>query len=63
MSTDDTFDLVVFPPVRPPSLSLSNSNKARQGPLSQSDFLSVFDTDGRLVEEHKFRQLIFRGNL
>ena len=63
---DSTYDMVVFPPVRPPSLALGVdyvSDESRRPPVSESQFLAMFDSDGRVVAEHKLRQSIFKGNL
>ena len=33
----------------------------RWDPLDQENFQTFFDSDGRLVKEHEFRQAVFKG--
>lgn len=46
---------------KPEILSFDNGRFQRVCPLTEKMFLEFFDDDGRLVDEHRFRQAVFRG--
>ena len=59
----DAFETVEYPPRPPKILDIVSPTKqtSRRKPVSQAEFRNHFDVDGRLVDEHKLRQEIFRG--
>ena len=52
-----------YPPKPPRILDIKAPAKgtSRRKPFTQAEFKKLFDGDGRLVDEHKLRQEIFRG--
>ncbi len=53
------FETLEYPPKRPHQLDVHLSQ--RRAPVTRREFNKLFDADGRLVDEHKLRQEVFRG--
>lgn len=68
-STDDDlsgFEPLEFPPNLKSSLrleSLEEPSSAEHLPLTGEQFLTYFDHDGRLINEHHLRQSVFKGGV
>ena len=62
-SPSDAFESVEYPPKPPKILDIDAPTKqtCRRNPFTEAEFQKLFDKDGRLVDEHKLRQEIFRG--
>ncbi|XP_077983590.1 TBC1 domain family member 15-like isoform X2 [Glandiceps talaboti] len=60
-SWDDTFEQVDYSD--PWSVETVDDNIVRSDPLDREQFNKLFDTDGRLVEEHSFRAAVFKGGI
>lgn len=60
------FELIDYPPTnnnceRSPSQDGLTVENSRHSALSESEFLNLFDRDGRIIDSHRFHQAVFRG--
>ncbi|CAM1301027.1 Uncharacterised protein g2863 [Pycnogonum litorale] len=65
---DDEFVIIRYPSELLPARIFSSSDqyaiaKSRDRPLNEQEFQSYLDPDGRLVNEHSFRQAVFKRGI
>ncbi len=66
-SACNVFEELEYPPKAPVALSLDVSKckhvtQRPCEPITEALFQSFLDVDGRLVDEHRLRQTVFKGN-
>lgn len=69
-SSDDDFEQLKFPPPNyfvstalPKQYESADLSVARSPAISDIDFKQMLDSDGRLLDEHHFRQSVFKGGI
>lgn len=63
---ESSFEQVEFPPQLPTKLHLDKKNshshdRAAAAPITKEVLFELLDCDGRLVDEHRLRQMTFLG--